>query len=851
MLHGITEQGKNSIKIEDLFCAFRNLIPLSTPLGTGPVRFDEVGRAKRNDRTYEDLARTNRLDRGQTCTLFLLSVAAQALLERHLGEKGKSGRSRGRKDGIPGLRSVERFLLRLVENGARRGVLSFRQFLKSDLSSDSAGAGVSAGVGVPVGAGVGSDRDRRDREREWERVPSGTASDARDTHTFSGSHSSSYDSTSSTGDNAFLLCEVVTDVIFELTEPIIGNEAFAILPRTFFADNAQTEKNLPRPFISSRASAAVGKLPKLPQRDFEKQNQPEIRFPLFLDILRYNLRNVCAECARTLEVYNEDIDKNEKNRLNRQGSTSDPPSLLLANIVKLFVKILQFRVGCIEDHLSGDTNPRSTSDLGPRVPLASPSPSLPLSGFTSSSVSISSASTGTPTPVHVHVHVPSPSPFLTHGQGIRAIQGPGTQKGMRTATATTGSRDRYHLADDEKPLLHSLTHYHYHSQNPSQSQSRMRMERSETATPKKTGELRSEEMEIVVSQLLKILNCREIDESVNLKSDGIKDPSSSLSSLSRDIPCVCGWPLPIGDLGVVGSQKQVEFWLYRIQEYQRSVEFCFSGSRSAGRMEPTRGLKAENSPKEKGERDRDRERDREKDRDKHREKRGLRKSDSERDQVDNYISSDEEDEGNGRLRGVAGSRGRNKTRDPSRGASGSTSQHLRLSLSVSGSGSDSGGEVGGERERKRIFRVSAASSSSAKESAGKGSPGLPERCTEDAATEKSILSGKYSSGKTSSSTRSIKWDDETTHGSIGVDVQKEETLLTYLSLLNQKATMLKEKLRELLQYRAITATLKKGDSTPPESEQKVADMKYIIGNVRIIKSRLESADKQTLDPKVE
>jgi hypothetical protein len=53
-----------------------------------------------------------------------------------------------------------------------------------------------------------------------------------------------------------------------------------------------------------------------------------------------------------------------------------------------------------------------------------------------------------------------------------------------------------------------------------------------------------------------------------------------------------------------------------------------------------------------------------------------------------------------------------------------------------------------------------------------------------------------------------------------------------------------------LQYRAITVSLKKGDSAPPECEQKVADMKYIIGSVRIIKSRLESADKQTLDPKV-
>lgn len=789
----MSEAGKNSIKIEDLFCAFRNLIPLSTPVGTGPARFDDTGRTKRTDRMYEDLARTNRLDRGQTCTLFLLSVASQGLLERHLAEKEKSsgsgigsgGRSR-RKESASGLRSIERSLAHVIEEGATRGVLSFRQILKYDPTLD------SVGTGVRVGPGVGSDMDMRERALS-------TESDGKDTQAFSESPNGALDGRIRTNDSFYLLCEVVTDILFELSEPVIGNEAFATLPRSFFADNAQTENSNPRSLISSRHSTTVGKLPKLPQRDIEKHSQPEIRFPLFLDILRYNLRSVCAECARALEVYNDETDRNEKKKQSRDSPKKDHPPILLSKIVKLFVKVLHFRVGCIQEHFSEGSQPRSTVDPGPKVPSPA-SPSRSTSGLTPS-VSLPSAASG------------------TLGQGVRAVHGPGTQR---------GSKSKEHIAD-EKPQSLSQSH--------AQGHSRIRTERSETTKLKKTGELRREEMEIVTSHLSKLLNYREKDESVDLISDGITGSSSSFSSLCGDIPCVCGWPLPIGDLGVVGSQKQVEFWLFKIQEYQKSIGFSFSGW-SGGRIEPTRGEKAENHPKERGDRDREKEKER----------RGPRKSDSERDKVDNYISSDEEEEEEGynRGRGLAGIRGRKKNRDqPTRGAYGSTLQSLRLSLSVSGS--DSGVEGDGGRDRKRVFGVMVSPDPRIQEGVGKPSMDPLERCIEDNATEKSILSGKYSSGKTSTSARSIKWDDET-HGGIGDDVQKEETLLTYLSLLNQKATMLREKLRELLQYRAITVSLKKGDST--ESEQKVADMKYIIGSVRVIKSRLESADKQTLDPKV-
>jgi hypothetical protein len=782
----VSEAGKNTVKIEDLFCAFRNLIPLSTPPGTGQVRLDETGRTKRTDRTYEDLARTNRLDRGQTCTLFLLSVASQAMFERHYSEKGKGSSSSGsigrsrRKESSTGSRSVERSLVHLIEDGARRGVLSFRQILKLDRTSYSPGAVVSVSPGV----GVGSDKDRRERA-------SSTASDGKDTQAFTESPSSAFDSTSTarSNDTFYLLYEVVTDILFELTEPVVGNEAYAILPRSFFADNAHSEKTNPSPLISSRQATSVGKLPKLPQRDVEKQSQPEIRFPLFLDILRYNLRNVCAECARALEVYSDDTDKNEKKKQSRQSPTKDHPPQLLSNIVKLFVKFLHFRVGCIQEHFS---------DPGSRIPT-------PASPSRSASCSVPLPSTA--------------SASVTHGHGVRAVLGPSTQK---------GSKSREHTAN-ERPQSRSHTQGH----------NRIRMERSESAAPKKTGELRSEEMEIVTTQLSKILNYRDNEESVNLISDGITVSSSSFTSLHRDIPCLCGWPLPIGDLGIVGSQKQVEFWLFKIQEYQRSVGFSFSGT-TGGSVEPTKGVKGEYNPKEKGDRDREKE------------KRGPRNADSGRDKVDNYISSDEEEEeggyGRGRGRGLAGIRGRKKNRDqPTRGAYGSTLQSLRLSLSVSES--DSGVEGDGGMERKRVFGGMVSPDSRIKEGTGKASQDPSERCIEDNATEKSILSGRYSSGKTSISARSIKWDDET-HGVIGDDVQKEGTLLTYLSLLNQKATMIREKLRELLQYRAITVSLKKGDSAPPECEQKVADMKYIIGSVRIIKSRLESADKQTLDPKV-
>jgi hypothetical protein len=779
ILQSVSEAGKNTIKIEDLFCAFRNLIPLSTPLGTGQVRLDEAGRTKRTDRTYEDLARTNRLDRGQTCTLFLLSVASQAMFERHYEEKAKGSSSSGgicRSRRKEGSRSVERSLVNLIVDGARRGVLSFRQILKLDRSSYSPGAGVSESLGVEVG----SDKDRRESA-------SSTASDGNDTQAFTESPSSAADSTITTksNDTFYLLHEVVTDILFELTEPVVGNEAYAIVPRSFFVDNAHSEKMDPRPLISSRHATTVGKLPKLPLRDVEKQRQPEVRFPLFLDILRYNLRNACAECARALEVYSDGTDKNEKKKQSRQSPTKDHPPQLLSNIVKLFLTFLHFRVGCIQEHFS---------DPGSRVPIsASPSRSA------SFSVPLPSAA----------------SASVTHGQGVRAVHGSSTLKGSKSREDTANERRQ--------------------SRSHTQGHSRVRIDRSETATQKKTGELRSEEMEIITAQLSKILNYRDNEESVNLVSDGIKVPSSSFSSLHRDIPCLCGWPLPIGDLGVVGSQKQVEFWLFKIQEYQRSVGFSFSGT-SGGSVEPTRGVKAQNSPKENREK----------------EKRALRNAASEGDKVDNYISSDEEEEegGYGRGRGLAGIRGRKKNRDQStRVAYGGTLQSLRLSLSVSESDSGVEGDGDGGMKRKRVFGVLVPPDSGIKEGTGKASQDPSERCVEDNATEKSILSGRYSSGKTSISARSIKWDDET-HGVIGDDVQKEGTLLTYLSLLNQKATMLREKLRELLQYRAITVSLKEGDSAPPECEQKVADMKYIIRSVRIIKSRLESADKQSLDPKV-
>lgn len=532
MIMRFCRKGSQTVRIEDLYWSFQDMIPLALKLTPSSIRFEEFGGTKKIDSSSDENARYRRLERGQTCTLFVLSAASLALVERHNSYVENLPLSQYDEETVG---TLEDTLLRFIENGSRRGILSFKQFLLLRNGDEGSQSKPSKSPSI---TGGNLRQENSNTSRSDDSAVSGvqTSTDPLDAPSFN-----------------LLASRVVTDLLFEFAEPIIGNEALAVLSSTFFS------------------SAANIKLVGM----YEENRDPRVSGTesfIFLDILRYNLKNVCIECARALEAYTDNGDiVNSDRRYNDSVFDGYTSSRLLSNLAGFFSRTLKFRIYCLEQEL---LNLYAATQAESMTGNQSPKMSVGLSAGTTS--------------------FPPTAPSLSLD--------------LRGSVRKSQEAPRFEV------------------RNESEKTDSIGVKKNNDAVPRGGAvQLTAIEMRRTITTLTKFAMKSDCSN-MKIIRKSTRPAAYRLRNLEfRDFPLSCGIPLPMGEEGVLGSQRHAEFWLLKIRDHHEHVDFRFKGNNNLVNSVSLNIVKSD-----KGQRDKERERFRKL-------RKGVR-------DIDTYISSDEEEE---------------------------------------------------------------------------------------------------------------------------------------------------------------------------------------------------------------
>ena len=387
------------LKIQNLFASYLDLAPKShVSKNSLKNNFEKFAFGKNNKNLCDEKKHFYQLENRQKTQFFLLSVVSESFFKKvYLNLKNKEESSD---------QFLNENLLDLLEEGSRKGIISFQTYLKeiSRSSYDNNNNNNSNNNN-------NNNNDNRDNCYDNNKSNNYNSTDKNknknDKHDYyDKNHNDNYNYNDN---NNLSKIQLIGDLLYELAEPLMGDENLSSLPSSFFSNcdkcnqdynynhdsdnrynNGDDDKNdnnnihynkydynnicnnnyhfhtsIDQKSIRSIQERKGNKkeMNEGKEEGREKHDEKKERSAMdlgtsdscdtvietsFLRNFRFDLKSVCLECARTLRLYGHEKINNRNNRNENFTERFQFPSKELSKLITVFKKIIFFRIDSLE-----------------------------------------------------------------------------------------------------------------------------------------------------------------------------------------------------------------------------------------------------------------------------------------------------------------------------------------------------------------------------------------------------------------------------------------------------------------------------------------------------------------------